>query len=714
MKKQFLLLIVAISICCLLTCCNKDAGEDEEKQIENETAVSQQTPGLEIMERMTEEELKDKKNIYSPDYLIGKGSVEKGVYVSEHLSETRDFIGQLLEEVIKGYGEVPKEKESYFSDWALMQLKETVWEKLDENWEADFVTYGSSYSLNFLFGKVGYDFDYIFGNSDVTQSVSMQIYVDGNGIIQGIHTEIGSLSENTECTDCAKVPFCDKLQEIVVEEGIVYEGKILYEKSPQGVLVSGDAALDAEKMGRSIIADLEAGMAETGWKANVYFDCYCSDFAEETGDMSFTYYIYPDYEKMGVEAAKAVVFQCTADGELKEAEFQMYPMTKEEYQKAREWKGRMFAFIKNGDIVGGGDVPIPGRGRELIPAYTFTYEDILSDIADEIDRNTAGGWQIEEGYDFYYINYNEQSGRIHYRYYFYWKKENEENEKALIVDAWVSENGIEETQLQWSMTHRLLDDDTESDSEGPDSALGELDIDAFLEFDWTKDEVLLWEDHLVMPNDSAQGWDFSIADIDFDGVPEMLVLFTANHCGGNSAYIYKQEKGDVISYMDTYATPEGDMSHKIDYEAISPYMDIDLMDAYTNAKGQCRYLSLDCSSIGGDIKGAIYTISLYETVSGKKAMPKEIARIEYSGLEEKKELNFLGERVYEAGRLRGLIDEYMDGYTKVEIAYKDVEKGFARDLVAYPAEEREQELNELYAELRSFQYICYGGIFFAN
>lgn len=82
MKKQFLLLIVAISICCLLSCCNKDAGEDEEKQIENETAVSQQTPGLEIMERMTEEELKDKKNIYSPDYLIGKGSVEKGEYAN--------------------------------------------------------------------------------------------------------------------------------------------------------------------------------------------------------------------------------------------------------------------------------------------------------------------------------------------------------------------------------------------------------------------------------------------------------------------------------------------------------------------------------------------------------------------------------------------------------------------------------------------------------
>lgn len=437
-------------------------------------------------------------------------------------------------------------------------------------------------------------------------------------------------------------------------------------KKPQGVLKSGDAALDAEKMGRSIIAHMEADMAETGWKANVYYDCYYSDFVKETGNVGFTYYIYPDYETMGVETAKAVAFQCTAggtNGELKETEFRMYPMTREEYQKAREWKGRKFAIIKNGDIVGEGSIPIPGRERESIHPDAFTYKDILLVMADEIGRNATEGWQIEKEYDLYYINYNEQLGRIHYRYYFYWKKENEENEKVLIVDAWVSESAIEETHSQWAMTNRFLDDNPWAAPEELDTASEELDIAAFLEFDWTKNEVLFWEDHLVMPNDNARGWDFSIADINFDGVPEMLVLFTANHCGGNSVYIYRQEIRDVISYMDTYATP----------------------------------------AENGDIRGGIATVSLYETVLGEKAMPKEIAKIEYSALEEKEELYFLGEKVYEIGKLRRMIDEYMDGYTKVKIAYHDVEKHFARDIVAYTDEEKAQELNELYEELRSFQ-----------
>lgn len=43
----------------------------------------------------------------------------------------------------------------------------------------------------------------------------------------------------------------------------------------------------------------------------------------------------------------------------------------------------------------------------------------------------------------------------------------------------------------------------------------------------------------------------------------------------------------------------------------------------------------------------------------------------------------------------------MKGYIKVGIAYKDVEKDFARVIVAYTDEEKEQELNELYEELRS-------------
>lgn len=43
--------------------------------------------------------------------------------------------------------------------------------------------------------------------------------------------------------------------------------------------------------------------------------------------------------------------------------------------------------------------------------------------------------------------------------------------------------------------------------------------------------------------------------------------------------IFFLEKGDVIFYMDTYVTPVGDMLYKVDHETISPYMDIELMDA---------------------------------------------------------------------------------------------------------------------------------------
>ncbi|MDE7206922.1 MAG: hypothetical protein K2N90_07165, partial [Lachnospiraceae bacterium] len=39
---------------------------------------------------------------------------------------------------------------------------------------------------------------------------------------------------------------------------------------------------------------------EDNWRANRFYNCYCTD-------KGFLYYIYPDYEKMGVETAKAVM-----------------------------------------------------------------------------------------------------------------------------------------------------------------------------------------------------------------------------------------------------------------------------------------------------------------------------------------------------------------------------------------------------------------------
>lgn len=139
------------------------------------------------------------------------------------------------------------------------------------------------------------------------------------------------------------------------------------------------------------------------------------------------------------------------------------------------------------------------------------------------------------------------------------------------------------------------------------------------------------------------------------------------------------------------------------YKKLLSYMDIGFMDAYVNNAQEYRYLTMDWISFGGDIHGGINTYILYETLL-PDGEPREIARIEYCGPEESRELYFLGEKVYEAGRLRDVIDSYMAGYTKVEIPYKTVEKTFARDIVGCSKEERERENRELWEAILQSAY----------
>lgn len=552
-----------------------------------------------------------------------------------------------------------------------------------------------------------------------------------------------------------------EFQEAVIEEGILYEGEVVYDQSDTGLLSTGDAARDAQNAGDFIIGVLESGDAErysslfgskqyfdefrglmwnqldTGWTANRYFDCYYTYVTEEKGYVSFTYYIYPDYEQMQAETAKAVIFRCdvnTGDGLICGTELKAYDMTVEEYRTVREWKGKRIAVIEDGEVAGGGGLlTIPGQDSEEDVKYIDTRADMgsdslvklfmedlrtgniaygetsnflidqestwLSDIADEIHENTDG-WELEETYDFYYLNHNEQAGLIHYKYYYYWNKPDEKNEKVLVTDAWISEDGIWDMQIHWFLTRRHLADEEETASGESEQEEAAADIDAFLTVDWTDDNILLWMNHAVTPQDSGQGWRFALADIDFDGSEELLILFTSNHCGENSLYIYGQEDGNVFSYIDTIATQGQDMQSGIDYKAISPYMDIDLLDAYVNQEGEYRYLSLDRSDFGGDIHGGYYTVILYETVLKEDTLPKEIARIEYLAPEEREELYFLGEKVYETGRLRDMIASYMDGYREVELAYRMAEKTFARDVVGLEEAERNNELQELYESLR--------------
>lgn len=521
----------------------------------------------------------------------------------------------------------------------------------------------------------------------------------------------------------------DAFREIVIEEGIVYEDSIIYETNSEGIFSSGDAAVDAEKIGEMLLSVLEGGDTESyqesfcdredfkefqnndweqldeGWMANPYYDCYYTYVTEPQGYVGYTYYIYPDFQKMGVETAKAVIFRCEVnaiDRKPGGTELELYDMSMTEYYSAREWMGDRVAFVENGEVKSGGMVGIPEQDMSKEVKYRNTYQYMgkeLAENADGIRECIEAGWSLRDEYDFYYICQNERNGAVHFQYYFYWQNPTADHEKTLVTDAWISENGMEEIQNHWFLTRRHNKEKAKANERASGNQFGISGIQPFLEIDWTDSGILMME-HDIWPADSARGWEFTIADVDFDGKPEMLITFTSNHCGDNALYIYKQEEEKVFPYLDTKATPEPYMLVGIDYKKISPYMDIELMDAYGNENQEYRYLSLDCSSFGGDVHGGIDTVILYETVPESDQVPEELVRIEYCGPEQRKELFFQGEKVYEAGRLRDLLAAYMEGYTPVEIHYMPVKKSFARDIVGLSQEEKEKENRELWKAIR--------------
>ena len=268
-------------------------------------------------------------------------------------------------------------------------------------------------------------------------------------------------------------------------------------------------------------------------------------------------------------------------------------------------------------------------------------------------------------------------------------------------------SSVEETMRKWEK--ELLDvpspNDFQAEETLPQKEENESDIPPFLTFDWTTDEVLLG--HSIQPEDSARGWVFSLADVDFDGSLELLITFTANHCGGDSLYIYKQDEERVFSLADTYATFREDVTwiSKEGYEELSPYLDIDLLDAYVNEDGEYRYLSLDYTLFGGgpwnNDFGELY---LYVTTLEKDAQPVKLAEIHFNENEsfEGMEIFFQEERVYESEKLHEFLEQYMAGYTKMEIEYKTSEIEFPRDIVDFNENEKRQCLEELHESLVEF------------
>lgn len=766
---------VLCAVCCInLIACSDGKSVDiyepedeyrQEEYAEDDSVKDDTEETVALREYSLQRNTESSNDIEEPEYLLEKDFVGKGVFQSEYVKETDAFIAGLLMEAIEQQGRMPDDLSRYFSDQAIEQLLETDWTLLHESWVADSYFYDSHYTITWLFGNVGYDFDYSFFPDKGTQAVNMRILIDPCGSIRTVDVDICEWPEESGDFDVQGL-FQEEYAEKVVEEGLVYQGKYLWNffdtegssgQDVNSLLASGDMALSGERLGEILIILLESrgekadeyielfkdentflqfqesgrSRLEADWKANRYYDCYVIDTVEETGCVEFLYHIYPDYEKMDTDPASAVILRCSVDihdGKLSGTYMETCPMPMEEYHEARTWMGQRIVLMEKGGsgMIGYDAVPlpIPGEQRgERIPEELRTdilgkkliadldakalgngeikglfaeeRAEWLTDIADRMEEELETGWKIRDDYDCYYYIHDRQAERVHYRYYFYFDKKGMKTRKALALDLLISKDGIETMQEHWFMTEPDTVQLTGQSASGKPLAV----ISPFLTFDWTTDDVLI--SHSISPEDSARGWKFTLADADFDGSLEMLVTFTANHCGGNSLYIYKQDGNKVSSLADTYATFKEDVAVDIEnYGRISPYLDVELLDAYVDADGEYRYLSLDYNLFGGDERGGFGYLALYATTLYDDSKPLRVMEFNFNCSGEEREIYFLGDRVYELGRLRDLLAEYMGGYTKMEMELGTSEVIFPREIVAMDETEKRQWLEELYESLR--------------
>lgn len=495
-------------------------------------------------------------------YLLDEAVVGRGIFVSEYVCETEVFLGGILRELLEGRGNISGESRVYFTEWALQQVDETDWELLEEGWVVDPYAYDRWYQLNDAFGGNGYDFVYIFyadkekmmtGETDM---VLISLSVNSAGQIYQIRIKIETVSAEKARMEAYvnRNGLFDYIYgEYVIQDGHAVNERMVwdfekfwrrfmypdetYEQCDRGLLISGNISASAESLGNVWISLLENSAEEINeelcgseaeltdfadsleywrrhdenWTAAENYDCLFMDYIYMSGRAGFRYCFYPDYEAMGVDVAKAVVIDCQidiTDGKLFDAEMKIFPMTREECQKAGESgkeEGRVRIVEKGNVLQENVKTAIPVPDRQLLPVPVseveltdisgdsyerkekdsvwgfqdagetadFLGQKFLKDIRDgdmragEISmlcvdkdrmweffsraeqRFMEDGWEADDGYDCYYIRRNEVAGCMHLQYYFYPGRTDrtQESGRTMVVDVYLSERGIESMKV---------------------------------------------------------------------------------------------------------------------------------------------------------------------------------------------------------------------------------------------------------------------------
>ncbi len=452
MKNFFTLILLSLLMlsACGKTDCRLNTEESDSKLAKETEAMSE--AGIKSLEDevwpdkiyVTEEQLQGnilgyslKRNQvsdmwYEKDmpYLLDEEVVGQGVFISEYMCETEVFISSVLMDVLISHGEVNSEQKQYFTDWAIEQLTLTDWALLDKQWSPDLYAYDRNYELHYILGKSNYSFSYVFYPDkkedvmDEVNYVNITCSVNSEGKIYEINISINKApaeSAGMEKTVNTVGLFDDTFNEIVVCDGNIYSGKILldyekyfkrflypdetYDQSNNGLLITGDAALSAESIGKIFNDVLEAkgknvsqyaewfaydtsftefennswDYLEENWTANAEYDCVYIDNIS-IGYVRFQYYFYPDYDIMNTDKAKAVIINCNVDvatGKLVYTDIRLFSMTRQEYQTIKEMHEkelRNTAVIEKGQMMIGKEnviLPIPQNELLFMPVEEF-------------------------------------------------------------------------------------------------------------------------------------------------------------------------------------------------------------------------------------------------------------------------------------------------------------------------------------------------------